>query len=545
MKTKVMLKSIMIVLLIAVLMIPMVSCTFRDTNAQEIKNIIIMIPDGMGMEGLALARWAASYDIVSGRIDPGVSLALDGLASGLVRTHWTDGVIIGGITDSAPAANTYATGVKTNDNFVGVTYNSVPAATILEAAQLIGKSTGLIATSNIQHATPANFSSHTVNRRFYDVIAEQQVYNGIDVVFGGGSLFLEPEYRNDDEELVDIILGLGYRYITTRDEMTAVTNAPVWGMFAPFALAYDIDREYLAPEEPTLAEMTAKAIELLSQNDDGFFLIVEGSKIDWAAHANDPVALVSDILAFDAAVSVALEFAEKSQNTMLLIMSDHGTGGISIGNAETNRSYSEVAVNIFVEPLARAKLTGEGIGQMLYEDRSNLFEVLQTYFGITDLTDEEIERITETPPDLLGAAVGMNGTVGPMISKRAGIGWTTTGHTGGDVVLFTYLPGDERITGVIDNTDIAKICADAWNIDLESISRDFFNNATAAFDAMGAAIEITEKVMTVNHNGNVLVIYANKNYVFINDEKITLPSITVQIEDIFYIHVNVLELLNN
>ena len=168
--------------------------------------------------------------------------------------------------------------------------------------------------------------------------------------------------------------------------------------------------------------------------------------------------------------------------------------------------------------------------------------MLQSYFGITDLTDEEIERITETPPDLLGAAVGMNGTVGPMISRRACIGWTTTGHTGGDVVLFTYLPGDGRITGVIDNTDIARICADAWSIDLESILREFFNNANATFTALGATIEIAGKVMTVNYNGNVLIIYANKNYVLINDERITLPSITVQIEDVFYAHINILNL---
>ena len=545
MKIKVITKSIAIVLVITALMMATVSCSSRETNAQEIKNIIIMIPDGMGSEALALARWVASYDMATGQIDPSVSLALDGLASGLVRTHWTDGVIIGGITDSAPAANTYATGLKTNDNFVGVTYDSVPAATLLEAARLNGKSTGLVATSNIQHATPANFSSHTINRRLYDVIAEQQVYNGIDVVFGGGSLFLEPEYRDDGENLIDIILELGYQYITTREEMASVTNAPVWGMFAPFALAYDIDREYLAPEEPTLAEMTAKAIELLSQNENGFFLMVEGSKIDWAAHANDPVALVSDILAFDAAVSVALEFAEKSQNTMLLVMSDHGTGGISIGSAGTNRNYSEVAVNLFIEPLVSARLTGEGIGQMLYEDRSNLPEVMRTYFGITDLTDEEIQLIIEAPPDVFGAAVGMNGIVGPMISKRACIGWTTTGHTGGDVVLFTYLPGDGRITGVIDNTDIARICAEAWNLDLESISRELFNDANAAFGAMGTTVEFTGKTLTASHNGNVLAIYANKNYVFINDEKLTLPSIAVQIEDVFYVHINVLDLLNN
>ena len=124
--------------------------------------------------------------------------------------------------------------------------------------------------------------------------------------------------------------------------LESVKAGKVFGVFAMGALAAEIDRPQARPQEPTLAEMTRKAIELLSADPDGFFLMVEGSQIDWACHANDPAHLLSDLVMFDHAVQVALEFAKRDGQTLVLALSDHNTGGMSIGNRGTNKSYSQM-----------------------------------------------------------------------------------------------------------------------------------------------------------------------------------------------------------
>ena len=521
-------------------------------SSPEIKNIIVMIPDGLSSDGYTLTRWYKAYDEKTGEFDTDAMLALDEMSSGLVRTYWTNGKIIGAVTDSAPAATAFATGVKTNDKFVGVTPHSTPVASILEAANLIGKSTGIVVTCNVQHATPAAFTSHYNDRSKYDIIGEQQAYNNIDVMLGGGSMYLVSPYRKDGENIIKELKSTDYEYVTTKEEMNAVKSGKIWGMFAADAMAYDFDIKENAPNEPTLAEMTAKAIELLSQNEEGFFLMVEGSKVDWAAHANDPIGLISDTLAFDAAVKVALDYAKEHQDTMIIAMTDHGNGGITIGNYDTTGSYSSDPLSKFIAPLKKATLTGEGLAAKLNEERTNIAEVMKTYYGIDDLTAEEIEAIKETP------ASSMNYTVGPMISKRAYLGWTTGGHTGEDVNLYTYLPGDGRITGLIENTDVAKICAKTWNINLNKVTEQLYIDAETVFKANGAAVEIDiEKQaggrMTVTKDGVILTILENKNYVIVENSilvdsadgpvKVIIESVVVNQSGKFYVPQSVIDLI--
>lgn len=508
----------------------------------QIKNIIVMIPDGMSVDGVTLARWYKSYDATSGKIDTSVTLALDEMASGLVRTYWKSGDTVGAITDSAPAATAFASGIKTDDKHVGVTPSDAPVATIIEAAKQKGKATGVIATSNVQHATPADFTAHNLDRSKYDILGEQQVYNNLDVMMGGGSTYLASPYRKDSENLVNTIKDLGFNYVTTKDEMNSVYNGRLWGMFAADAMAYDLDTTENAITQPTLSEMTSKAIQLLSINKNGFFLMVEGSKVDWAAHANDPVALITDILAFDKAVKVALDYAKLNQNTMVLVMTDHGNGGITIGNKETDASYSKEPVTKFIAPLKKATLTGEGIEKKLNAERTNIKEVMSTYYGISDITAEEEAAIKGTKTG------SMNYTVGPMLSKRAYLGWTTTGHTGEDITLYTYMPKDERITGTIDNTDIAKICSGVWGINLESMTKQLYNDVGAYFTAKGATVETDISIqsggrMTVTKGSTTLLLMENKNYILLNGSKYELNSVIINQNGKFYAPSFVLELI--
>lgn len=493
---------------------------------KQVKNVILLIPDGMSTDGLTLSRWYAG----------GSALNLDAMASGLIRTYSSDAPI----ADSAPAGTAMATGFKSHTGYVGVLpdQNTMPGmsaldpddkkkpvANILEAARLAGKATGLVATSEIMHATPADFSAHDPSRKDYDGISEQQVYQGMNVVIGSGSKYFTSEVREDKEDLISVIKK-NYQYADTPEAFNKVTKGNLWAMFSPVALAYDFDRD--PKKEPSLAEMTDKAIDLLSQDEDGFFLMVEGSKVDWAAHANDPVGIISDILAFDKAVGVALDFAKADGNTLVISATDHGNSGITIGNKATDGSYDKTPLSAFLDPLQKASLTGEGLEKMLNEDRSNLAEVMKTYYGISDLTADEIKAIKETEKG------EMNYTVGPMIAERANIGFTTTGHTGEDVVLYVYAPkGVDQLTGTVENTDIAKYMEKAMGLDLNKTTEKLFLRARNAFEEKGATIEFDNKtdpknpVLIVKKDSVVVKLPINKNIAYVNDAPATLDGVTV------------------
>ncbi len=454
-----------------------------------VKNVIVVMPDGMSATHGTVARWYTG----------GKALASDEMVSGAIRTYSAESLI----SDSAPASTAFATGHKSNSKFIGVlpaqtTMPGVaqiaeelkykPVATVLEGAKLQGKAVGLVATSNIQHASPAGYSAHTFNRGDYNDIAEQQVYLDIDVVFGGGKQYLLPTAqggkRTDGENLIAVLQARGYQFVEDRKQMANLKGGKAWGMFAMDDMAYEFDRPTFRPEEPSLAEMTRKAIEILSQNKDGFFLFVEASKVDWASHANDPIGVISDVLAFDAAMKVALDFAKKDGQTLVLGFTDHGNGGMSIGNKTTDKNYDTLPYEAMVAPLKKATLTGEGIEKMLAGDRSesNIRFVMSTYYGVEDLAAEEVTAIQQAKKG------SMNYVVGPIISKRSVIGWTTTGHTGEDVFLYAY--GPNKPTGVIQNTDLALAQASALGFDLKTVDGKLFVEADKAFAAIGARVRL-------------------------------------------------------
>lgn len=518
-------KKLLSIILIALFLVMNFSVLGASAESTaKAKNVILLIPDGMSVDGTSLARWYK-----------GAPLALDEMASGLVRTYSADAPI----ADSAPAGTAYATGYKSHTGYIGVLPEVAnmpglkpvekgeekrPVANILEAARLAGKATGIISTSEVQHATPAAFSAHFPSRKNYDAIGEQQVYSGIDVVLGGGSKFFGADFRKDKEDLIQVIKDLGYDYVTTPEAMKNSTSDKLWGLFDPQALSYDLDRD--PAKQPSLAEMTAKAIEILSKDQDGFFLMVEGSKIDWAAHANDPIGLISDILAFDNAVKVALDFAKKDKDTVVIAVSDHGNGGISIGDRATSSNYDDLPLSAFIDPLKKAKLTGEGLEQKLNADRSNIQEIMATYYGITDLTKEEIESIKAAKPGSLNYAVG------PIISKRAFIGWTTNGHTGEDVVLYSYAPKGERLTGVVENTEVARYMEKVLGVDLEAATKTLFVPAREAFEVKGAKVawdntDANNPILVITKGSDTLRLPVYKNVAELNGKIITMNGVTV------------------
>ncbi|WP_433774067.1 alkaline phosphatase [Bacillus wiedmannii] len=493
------------------------------------KNVIMMVMDGTSSSATTLARWYK-----------GAPLTLDQIVTGGVRTYSAESAI----TDSAPAATALATGNKSNSGYVGVLPSIVnspglkqikeedklrPIANVLEGAKRSGRATGIVATSEIQHATPAGFSAHDANRKHFEVLAKQQVYQNIDVILGGGKASLLPVKRNgirkDGEDLVKVIQDKGYDFVETNDVLLNSKSDKIWGAFSHTALAFDMDRQASNPEQPTLSQMTEKAIQTLSKDKDGFFLFVEGSKPDWAAHANDPIGMISDVLAFDDAVAKALQFARKDGDTLLIAVADHGNSGISIGNINTTKEYKTTPVAAYIDPLKKAKMTLEGATNKLQGDLSNVEEVAALY-GLDDLTNIEKEKLK---------AIQKKNDVGPilttLLANRANIGFTTGGHTGEDVFLYSY--GPQKPKGLVQNTDIAKTMAKAMGFNLEELTNKLFVESKSAFKRMGATVtidktDVINPVLVVKHNKVEAQLFVNKNIIRINGKDYELGSVVVE-----------------
>lgn len=499
------------------------------------RNVILLLSDGTSPEAFALSRW------VKGR-----SLNVDEILTGAVRTYGADSII----TDSAPGATAYATGYKGTDKAISVgafrttiegvksdaSLAYVPLPTVLEAARLKGYATGLIATSNIQHATPAAFSAHVPERNWYDEIAKQQVYQGIDVVLSGGTQHLLPRkvpggVREDGQDLTAVLRQLGYQWVTTRSELTQVGPGKLWGSFASNDLAYELDRERFAPEQPSLAEMTEVAIRQLSSSpkgqSTGFFLFIEGSKVDWSAHANDPVGVVSDLLAFDDAVGKALNFAKPRADTMVVVLADHATGGLSIGT-RSDPSYSTTDDDTVAVPLRRAKMTSERLGQVLLNGAAAQAPgvTLAKEWGLAQLSPSELAPIT----DKLKRKQSPQAELSRLISERARIGWTTSGHTGVDIFLFAY--GPEHPRGLVENTAIAETISKYLELSLSQLRPRLSVDLIEALAASGikATLDVTDSrkpALVAKRGARVGRLPCSTNLLLIDQETVPLEGLVV------------------
>lgn len=496
----------------------------------------MMVMDGTSSSATTLAR-----------LYKGKPLVLDEIVTGGVRTYSAESAI----TDSAPAATALATGNKSNSGYVGVLPSIMsspglkpikeedklrPVANVLEGAKRTGRATGIVATAEIQHATPAGFSAHHVNRKRFDIIAEQQVYQNIDVVLGGGKaallLIKNSGIRKDGEDLVKVIQNKGYDFVETKEALLKSKSNKIWGSFSHNALAFDMDREETNPEQPTLSQMTEKAIQTLSKDKDGFFLFIEGSKPDWAAHVNDPIGMISDVLAFDGAVAKALQFAKNDGNTLLIALTDHGNSGISIGNMNTTKGYNTTPVSAYIDPLKKSKMTLEGTINNLKSNLSNVEDVAKLY-GLDNLTYDEKERVK---------VAKKKSDVGPilttLLANRANIGFTTGGHTGEDVFLYSY--GPKKPYGLIQNTDIGKTMAKAMGFNLEEITNKLFVESESAFKRKGATVTIDKtdavnSVLIVKRNNVTAQLFINKNIIRIKNKDYELGSVVVESNGKFYV----------
>lgn len=444
-----------------------------------VKNIIVMIPDGTSLSTISLARWYQRYLNKEAK-----HLNMDPLISGTVVTFSSDAPI----GDSAPTTSCYMTGMPSQTGFVA-TYPEAtdhdlipvdpkrafqPMATILEAGKwLLNKRSGLVVTCEFTHATPADCAAHSYRRSRRDWIAPQMVHLPVDVMLGGGTAFITPE-------LAQALKEQNITYIEKDlSAMRAFEGEKLWALFSDYALPYDLDRN---PQKvPSLAEMTQKALSLLDRNNkEGFFLMVEGSKVDWAAHANDPVGMATEMLAFDKAVKVALDFAQKDKNTAIIILSDHGNSGMSIG-LQRLKKYDKASEKELFGHLTSIQKTAEGMAQLLNQTQREQAQELFEQYAQISLNQEDLEALFhcksyKNSPIPLEERKGISTEKGlysqdlssvicAIYKKYLPFGFTTHGHTGEEVLLASYHPENHRPTGMVLNTEINEYLCRLWGLE--------------------------------------------------------------------------------
>lgn len=294
--------------------------TKKKIKNKEVKNIIFLIGDGMGTSQVYAGLIANRGDLYIKTMP----------FSGFNKTNSADNLI----TDSASGATAFSIGEKTNNGAIGVDKNDVPKKTILELAEEKGMSTGLVATCEITHATPASFIAHQPNRNMYEEIAADFLKTDIDVFIGGGRNYFE--HRKDGRDLLIELEKKGYDIVTSMDSLKYAKGDRVAAL-----VAKNHPQPYLMGRGEMLKPATEFAINKLKKNKKGFFLMIEGSQIDWGGHDNNVPYIVSEMLDFDRTIGEVLKFAAKDGETLVVITADHETGGFSINGSDLEKGIVE------------------------------------------------------------------------------------------------------------------------------------------------------------------------------------------------------------
>ena len=410
-------------------------CTTTGAFAQTApKNVIYMIGDGMGPAFTTAYRYYKD-DPTTKEIETTV---FDTILKGMAHTYPDDHTYV---TDSAAGATALSSGHKSYNGAIAVDTAKKPVKTMLEIAKEQGMTTALVATSQINHATPASFAAHNESRRNYDDIANDYIDNKIagklpvDLMLGGGTQY----FIRDDRNLVDEFKQAGYQYGDDIQNLGQITQVPAIGLYAPKGLPFALD------ENPTrLKQLTSKAFDLLDgQNDKGFFVMIEGSQIDWCGHANDIACAMAEMDDFAKSIETAKAYVDKNPDTILVITADHSTGGLTIGAHGQYKWETDVIKGV--------KATAGTLTNLLMES-DNLKKVWQENTSIEFTAENEIKL---KQAKAMGEKT-LNLAVKSIINDLSFTGWTTGGHTASDVQVFAYGKNSDDFVGSQNNTDIAK-----------------------------------------------------------------------------------------
>ncbi|MDR1170955.1 MAG: alkaline phosphatase [Bacteroidales bacterium] len=519
-------------------------------TVKPVKNVIVMIPDGTSIGVVSAARWYKKYN------KTGSGLNLDPYMCGSVSSFCSNAPI----GDSAPTTSCYMTGVPQQAGNVATypvaspekdlvpldaTMAYQPLVTVLEAARILqGKSTGLVVTCEFPHATPADCSAHYYNRGNYNYIAPQIAYNNLDVVFGGGNSIvtddMKAHFKSNGTTLI-------------QNDAEAFRNyrgyGKLWALFGAMNLPFDLDRD--PAKVPSLEEMTRKALEILSNNKNGFFLMVEGSEIDHAAHANDAVGCITEFIAFDNAVGAVMEFARKNGETAVIILPDHGNSGFTIGRRGCGGSQSSLE-DLFGQ-VSQYKKTASGIESILKVTPPDQIKTVFKQYTRIDLTDEEVKTILESKDYAIGDYTqvsnnrNMRYSIIEIMNVHTCFGFTSGSHTAEEVFLAAWHPSGDRPTGHVANMQINEYLCKAmgFKISLPDLTRKIFAKHADVLAGLkyGIAVKDNFPVLTVEKGGKTLSVRAFSSVAYLNGKPVDLGSVTVYVDknETFYLPDDILK----
>ncbi len=420
------------------------------------KNVIMVIGDGMG------PAYTSAYRYFSDNPDTKAveETVFDRHLRGLSSTY--PAPVSGVVTDSAASATALATGVKSYNGAIGIDVNKKEVQTVLEWAKLQGKKTGVVVTSQINHATPASYLAHNESRNNYNEIADSYFDDGLkaDLYLGGGWKYFIREDRN----LVDEFKQAGFHYLDNYQGLANLpNNKPVLGLFADVGLPWALDDT----NKHRLSAMTKSAAHHLvnlqkhdESPDKGFFMLIEASQVDWAGHGND----ISDAMAEMDDLAKTLEylehFVEHHPDTLVVVTADHSTGGFTLA---ANGKYEWQA-----KDLRTMQHSVYFIAKQLAANEINA-DYVNTLFNL-ELSQDELNLLSKakaTPPldnhkniyqdkNTSAAELALLKQVKLIMDNRTNSGWTSGGHTAIDVPVFAFGKQSELFNGAQDNTDIAK-----------------------------------------------------------------------------------------
>jgi alkaline phosphatase len=443
----------------------------RSGDENDVENVIVLIGDGMGFDHIQTTAFV--HD----------SLEIERFDStGYTKTHQLDGQV----TDSAAAGTALATGFKAYNGQVSV-YGPDPdveVTTLLETAEELGMATGLVSTTRITHATPAAYGAHNRSRDNADEIAGDLVESGAEVLLGGGMSKWSDDRLSAAEKA-------GYEVVTDSSELHDTDAEQLLGLFSDSHVPYVLDRD---DETPGLTDMYEAALPRL-EGDDGFFMMVEGGRIDHAAHGNDVFSVVAETKEFDDVVGMALDYAAENEDTLVVVTSDHETGGMATGD-----DYGEP---IDTEKIREAEAS---VGTMAaaIEDGGDVREVVEEHTDVV-LNDEEVEEVRAAKK--ADGPYALSNTLGKITAERVGVLFASHKHTGPAQPLMAHGPGEERLVGWHHHADVS--------VDLAALMMFGTTELSATNDAHVALTDyVGEKATSplsrkLDVDGNSVVDYAD------------------------------------
>ncbi len=408
------------------------------------KNLIFLVADGMGVGSLALANhWKLRH---YGEPLEWVQL----LKKNNVHRSLQDTASASSpVTDSAAAGSAWGSGERVNNGCINYSIQGNALVPLMQYAKQAGKSTGLVSTCRITHATPASFAANVLERDLEATIAEQYLQREVDLLMGGGLEYFITQGRN----LCSEFKRSGYSFVTDQAGLSNLTDTRrILGLFADSHLPYAIDRKNDPSFAliPSLANMFNAALRPLSENENGFLLQVEAGRIDHAGHANDPAAILHEILEFDNCIPIALEFLKSTPNTLVIVTTDHGTGGCQLNGVGDSYNGSGSAL----DRINNFRGSFESI-ERIYQKTGKFSRAHFNSICDLDITKAQESVIVEK---MLAGSDYMTSVIADAIAtelyKETGVGWTSHDHTSELVELAAVGRGAEHFPNLLKNYEV-------------------------------------------------------------------------------------------